>query len=54
LENGMLELQVELLAVVQRDHGVADRVADPLDHRELADQRAVQDPLDGFGDGDRS
>jgi hypothetical protein len=54
LENGMLELQVELLAVVQRDHGVADRAADPRDHRELADQRAVRDPLDPFGDRDRS
>ena len=28
LENGMLRFRVELLAVVQRDHGVADRAAD--------------------------
>src|SRR2546422_1552162 len=40
LENGTLESQVELIAVVQRDHGVADRAADPRDRRDLADQRA--------------
>jgi hypothetical protein len=54
LENGMLRFRVELLAVVQRDQGVADRAADERDHGELADQRAVRDPLDPFGDRDRS